>query len=616
MSALGPPEHRAGREEQPGSAPFDRWASPGLLTATLEHAVAASVGAFVSLLALLALQDPSPFRTLLALTSAGLILPALTAYTFPAWALTLRRTMAAGILAPVGILLPILETSPGPGRSWLLGPWWILGLAPLFTVLCDQMIVAGAAARASADGRPWVRRATLSLLLVPLLSLWGVTSAPRRSATEFSRMDLAYDLHRQLTEYYPHWDTAPVRPDELWTRYRDRLERADADCGDASDPCPEYLGLLREMFAELRNGHTEILVENDVGRPAVEVASVEGRAILTGIDERSDASLAGLVRGMEIVAVDGRPVERALSLVPPWRVSFASARMRDHAAYAALLEGPADEAVRIAVRASPQSPAKVVSLHRERIRYEWESEATAAETAPEIASDAGTSPDGIVYVHVDGFEGADAEEGFDAVVDASLDAPGMILDLRDNYGGVLDEAFRMVGRLLTAPVAIGEHCVAPRDGEPRPACTAHRIEPRGTAFQGPLAVLIDENVFSAGELAAFALCRSGRARCFGTTTAGETDCVFRLDLPGAVARLSWAGFRPAFGPPLQGTGVQPDVDVPRTVRDVREGSDPALETARRWLADQRGSLAGPATLGLDVALSGAARPAVSSREGR
>jgi carboxyl-terminal processing protease len=425
-------------------------------------------------------------------------------------------------------------------------------------------------------------------------------TAERNPALEFSRMDLAYDLHRQLTEYYPHWDTAPIRPDELWIRYRAQLEEADATCGEPTEPCPQYLGVLREMFAELRNGHTEVLVQNDLGRPAVQVGDVEGRAVVLRVERGSDASAAGIEAGMEIVAVDGRSVEKALARVPAWRVSFASPRMRTHAAFQALLEGPVDEEVRVAFRDAPLSPARVVSLHREHIRYEWEFEGQPGPPQPEVRSATSSRGGGIVYVHVDGFEGADAEESFDAVVDASLDAPGLILDLRENYGGVLDQAFRMVGRLLPEPVEIGEHCVAPREGSSRTACTRHLIEPRGSVFTGPLAVLIDENVYSAGELAAFALCRSGRARCFGATTAGETDCVFRLDLPGAVARMSWAGFRPAFGPSLQGTGVEPDIAIAPTIGDVRNGSDPVLDAARGWI-EMEASREGGAGRRVDVA---------------
>jgi C-terminal processing protease CtpA/Prc len=145
----------------------------------------------------------------------------------------------------------------------------------------------------------------------------------------------------------------------------------------------------------------------------------------------------------------------------------------------------------------------------------------------------------------------------------------------------------MLGRFFSAPLTIGEHCLPAREGEKTRDCTQHRIEPRGKVYTGPLAVIIDENVYSAGELAAYALCRSGRARCFGRTTAGETDCVFKLDLPGAVARLSWADFRPAIGPSILGNGLEPDVRVERTLEDLKAGLDPEYEMARAWLRSDR-----------------------------
>jgi len=80
------------------------------------------------------------------------------------------------IAAPIGILIPILATSV-PGRRWLLGPWTIVCLTPLFAMLCDQVLAGGACARAVCEPRPWLRRALPCVVIVPLLSLWGISTA-------------------------------------------------------------------------------------------------------------------------------------------------------------------------------------------------------------------------------------------------------------------------------------------------------------------------------------------------------------------------------------------------------------------------------------------------------
>jgi len=445
-----------------------------------------------------------------------------------------------------------------------------------------------------ADHHPAIRRAAPVVALLPFIALWGIFSEQRHPAYD-SRMELAANLVTRLWENYPHWNRSPITPWQLWAKYRPLLEDADRACGDKTATCEPYLRTLRDMFAELRNGHTEVLLDNDIGMAAVRVEPVEGHAVITRVEPTSDAEAAGLRAGMELLAVDGMPIEDALRRVPPWRLSFTSPRMRSYAAFGALLDGPAARTVGITVRGDGKS-TRTVRLERSPVRYEGQeevSESTSVALGPAPTSYAGS----FAYAHLEGFEDEAVTKQFDAFLDSSLRSSGLILDLRENYGGMLDHAFHVLGRLLPEPLVIGEHC-APggADGEP---CTEHRIEPSAPVYQGPVAVIIDENVYSAAELVAYALCRSGRARCFGRTTAGETDCVFRFDLPGGTARLSWADFRPAFGPTLLGEGVEPDVVIERTLADVTAKRDAPFESALAWVHDEASRVAA----GIDPGIS-------------
>ena len=89
--------------------------------------------------------------------------------------------------------------------------------------------------------------------------------------------------------------------------------------------------------------------------------------------------------------------------------------------------------------------------------------------------------------------------------------------------------------------------------------------------------------FSAAEVTAYALCRLDRARCFGRTTAGETDRVMYGGIPGALVGISTAMFVPETGAEVQGSGVEPHERVGVKLEDLREGRDPTLEAARAWL---------------------------------
>lgn len=546
-----------------------------------EHGSALGFGTLLALLAIVSLDDARGVWALFGVFAAGVVLPTIVAFTFPAWASHGRRTAVLGILLPVGLLLPLADSLVFPHPLDVGGAWGILALALTFAAICDETLRLGLVLHDVAERHPWVRRAAPVVALIPFFALWGIF-AEQRKAPYDSRMELAAELVTRLWENYPHWRQAPVTPWQLWAKYRPLLEESDGACPDTTGPCEPFLRTLRDMFAELRNGHTEVLLENDFGMPAVRVEPVEGKAIITKVERGSDADHAGIRAGTEILAVDGIPVRDALRNVPSWRVSFTSARMRSYAGFAALLDGPSRHTVGVTIRGESDR-TREVRLERAPIRYEWEDEEVPSSelAASDVPSD---QRKGIAYAHVEGFEEEVVTQQFDTFLNSAIDSPGMILDLRENYGGMLDHAFHVLGRMLPEPLVIGQHC-APTgaDGEP---CTEHRIEPRAPVYQGPIAVVIDENVYSAAELVAYSLCRSGRARCFGRATAGETDCVFRFDLPGAVARVSWADFRPAFGPPLLGEGVEPDVNIERTLADVRLGRDPALDAARAWLYEE------------------------------
>ena len=66
--------------------------------------------------------------------------------------------------------------------------------------------------------------ASIAFLFVLFVLLVTVTRWARgREEDRATRMDLAIELYGQLWEHYPHWDTAPMGPGELWSKYKPRL---------------------------------------------------------------------------------------------------------------------------------------------------------------------------------------------------------------------------------------------------------------------------------------------------------------------------------------------------------------------------------------------------------
>ncbi len=173
---------------------------------------------------------------------------------------------------------------------------------------------------------------------------------------------------------------------------------------------------------------------------------------------------------------------------------------------------------------------------------------------------------------------------FQQFIEDHRDAPGLIIDLRGNPGGIILMSTGIMNWLVQERgLRLGT--MKMRDPVRGPFEFPIMINPRGTTFDGPVAVLIDEASISNSEILSAGLQDVGRARVFGARTAG-------LVLPSTVIRLpNGDGFQYAFasytssgGGALEAIGVTPDVETPLTREALLSGGDPALDAAMEWIS--------------------------------
>ena len=166
---------------------------------------------------------------------------------------------------------------------------------------------------------------------------------------------------------------------------------------------------------------------------------------------------------------------------------------------------------------------------------------------------------------------------FENVLSHMQNAAGLVVDLRGNGGGSPDLALELVGHFMGTQTLMGHSCDEEGVEDLDFYCISWWAYPKGTRYAGPVAVLIDDDVWSAAELLAYGLCTVGDARCFGSTTAGETDSVLFDEIPGAVVATAVSEFVPAVGPSIQGVGIEPDERIGLRLEDLR---GQALEQAK------------------------------------
>jgi carboxyl-terminal processing protease len=114
------------------------------------------------------------------------------------------------------------------------------------------------------------------------------------------------------------------------------------------------------------------------------------------------------------------------------------------------------------------------------------------------------------------------------------------------------------------------------------------INPRADTFEGPLAVLVDGGSASTAEIFAAGLQDLGRARVFGTKTAGAALPSTIIRLPnGDGLQYAEATYTSRNGLVLEGAGVTPDVLVKHTRESLLAGKDAALDAAVDWIKSKK-----------------------------
>ncbi|WP_438766862.1 carboxy terminal-processing peptidase [Kushneria sp. TE3] len=151
---------------------------------------------------------------------------------------------------------------------------------------------------------------------------------------------------------------------------------------------------------------------------------------------------------------------------------------------------------------------------------------------------------------------------------------GIVLDMRGNGGGALQEANSMVGLFIDRGPT-----VQVRDARGR--ISLYGDTDRGVAYDGPLGVLVDRLSASASEIFAGAIQDYGRGLVLGNQTFGKGTVQTLSDLSHGELKLTRAKFYRISGESTQLRGVEPDIAFPSLI-DRDEIGESALDYALPW----------------------------------
>ncbi len=162
----------------------------------------------------------------------------------------------------------------------------------------------------------------------------------------------------------------------------------------------------------------------------------------------------------------------------------------------------------------------------------------------------------ILYIRVTSFDKKVVEGVTKAIKQHQAESKGIILDLRNNPGGLLDQAVGLVDLFVDEGVIVSQKGRDTRENE------TFNAKPETTLTKAPLLVLVNGGSASASEIVSGALQDHNRAVVLGTKTFGKGSVQVILPITETDAiKLTVARYYLPSGRTIQAVGVTPDIKV-------------------------------------------------------
>lgn len=283
---------------------------------------------------------------------------------------------------------------------------------------------------------------------------------------------------------------------------------------------PHTLILPKKAFQQMTND-----TRGKYGGIGIIVSEERGKLIVISPIDNTPAHKAGIKTGDEILKIDGKSVNA----------------LKEHKAMDSM-RGKPGTTLKLSIKRRGQKKILNFEMVREIIK---------------VKSVQGRKLDeGLYHVKVTSFQEETSDELKVFLESRKENIKGLVLDLRDNPGGLLDQAVRLTDLFVESGIIVS---TVGRDADQIEREFALK---RGTFADFPMVVLVNGGSASASEIVAGALQDHGRALIMGNKTFGKGSVQTLLALPdGSGLKITVARYYTPLNRTIQAKGITPDINV-------------------------------------------------------
>ncbi|HEY6046126.1 MAG TPA: S41 family peptidase [Pyrinomonadaceae bacterium] len=355
-----------------------------------------------------------------------------------------------------------------------------------------------------------------------------------------------------------------------------RFKTADEKIKQATS-LGQIFGIIAQVLVDLEDSHTFYLPPGRSARTDYgwQMQTIGEKVYITAVKPGSDADVKGLKEGDEVYSIDGIGPSRENL----WKLNYMYRTLRPRPGMHVVLIKPDGKEQELDVLAKVQQGRRVTDVTGSGIfdlireaesedrlhRHRWED----------------LSEDVFVWKmpQFDKFK-----EEVDEFVGKFKKKKGVIIDLRGNGGGLLENLLRLVGNVIDHDVKIGDE-KSRKESKPLIAKTRGK-----DVYTGKIIVLIDSNSGSASELFARVMQLEKRATVIGDRSAGAVmesrhyEHEIGIDVVAFYGvSITEADLIMTDGKSLERVGVTPDELMLPTPKDLAAKRDPVLAYAASLL---------------------------------